>query len=93
MQVLETQLSADSVVDLSRKEYYFPEEFLTSQGYSLQSNSWDNGRDYYSLDLDSGITIHVVDSSEVWHERYGKLTQLESVKYCSDLLELERLLS
>lgn len=93
MKALLTQMPHDTVVDLSSKNYFFPENFLLSQGYSLQANSWDNGRDYYSLDLNSGITIHVVDSSEVWHERYGKLTHLESVKNCNDLLELERLLS
>lgn len=93
MEALLTQMPNDMVVDLSNKEYFFPENFLLSQGYSLQVNSWDNGRDYYSLDLNSGITIHVVDSSEVWQERFGKLTQLTSVKYCEDLLNLERLLS
>lgn len=93
MEALLTQMPNDTVVDLSNKEYFFPENFLLSQGYSLQANSWDNGRDYYSLDLNSGITIHVVDSSEVWQERFGKLTQLTSVKSCEDLLNLERLLS
>ncbi len=92
MEALLTQMPNDTVVDLSNKEYFFPENFLLSQGYTLQANSWDNGRDYYSLDLNSGITIHVVDNSEVWHERYGKLTQLTSVKTCEDLFNLERLL-
>lgn len=92
MKALKTHMQNSGFTDLTKKDIRFPKNYLESQGYKYQSNLWDNGRLFHSLDLDSGFTIHVVDFEEVWLERLGKLTPVQNVLNSSDLMDLERLL-
>lgn len=82
-----------NITDLSQLEYYFPDDFLSGLGFSKQHHFWDDEKPFHTLSSESGFEIHVVGNSEVWIERYGKLSHLTGVRICQDLIDLERILS